>query len=150
MSHRPLALALLILGTWCAAAPLAAAEIDHVREYRDCMALATTDPDAASEKALSWIAFGGGEAARHCDAHARIGLKQYAVAATRLEELAQTTRRGRAFRARYLAQAAQTWRLAGDDAGARADWLALLDRAPNSAAAQAARNNLERLDVKKP
>ena len=39
-------------------------------------------------------------------------------------------------------------RLAGDDAGARADWLAILRLAPDGAAADAARANLERLDVK--
>jgi tetratricopeptide (TPR) repeat protein len=38
-------------------------------------------------------------------------------------------------------------RLAGDPNGARKDWLAVLDLAPASAAAEAARNNLETLDV---
>jgi tetratricopeptide (TPR) repeat protein len=39
-------------------------------------------------------------------------------------------------------------RLAGDDAGARADWLRVLTEAPGSPAAQSAQTNLERLDVK--
>lgn len=38
-------------------------------------------------------------------------------------------------------------RLEGDDAGARADWLEVVTRAPESPAAEAARHNLERLDV---
>lgn len=38
-------------------------------------------------------------------------------------------------------------RLTGDDGGARRDWLTVLDLAPNSAAADAARDNLETLDV---
>jgi tetratricopeptide (TPR) repeat protein len=38
-------------------------------------------------------------------------------------------------------------RLTGDDAGARRDWLTVLDLAPDSAAADAARENLETLDV---
>jgi len=39
-------------------------------------------------------------------------------------------------------------RLAGNAAGARADWIAVLQRAPESPAADAARDNLARLDVK--
>ena len=39
-------------------------------------------------------------------------------------------------------------RLKGDLTGARQDWLAVLQRAPRSPAAEAARYNLERLDVK--
>lgn len=39
-------------------------------------------------------------------------------------------------------------RLDGDDAGAREDWLEVVTLAPDSAAAKAARANLEKLDVK--
>ncbi|MFD2262497.1 tetratricopeptide repeat protein [Lacibacterium aquatile] len=39
-------------------------------------------------------------------------------------------------------------RLKGDDAGARSDWMALLRIAPNAAESEAARANLEKLDVK--
>jgi tetratricopeptide (TPR) repeat protein len=39
-------------------------------------------------------------------------------------------------------------RLAGDDRGARADWIAVIRRAPESAAADAARDNLAKLDVR--
>ncbi|MSP48277.1 MAG: tetratricopeptide repeat protein [Alphaproteobacteria bacterium] len=39
-------------------------------------------------------------------------------------------------------------RLAGNDAGARADWISVLQRAPGSAAADAARDNLAKLDIK--
>jgi tetratricopeptide (TPR) repeat protein len=39
-------------------------------------------------------------------------------------------------------------RLKGDDAGARSDWMALLRIAPNAAESDAARANLEKLDVK--
>ena len=41
-------------------------------------------------------------------------------------------------------------RLEGDNAGARADWLGILKRAPNSPAAHSAQTNLEKMDVKKP
>ena len=39
-------------------------------------------------------------------------------------------------------------RLIGDDLGARADWLAVTKLAPETPAAEAARRNLERMDVK--
>jgi hypothetical protein len=39
-------------------------------------------------------------------------------------------------------------RLKGDDKGARADWLKILATAPSGAAADAARKNLELMDVK--
>ena len=39
-------------------------------------------------------------------------------------------------------------RLNDDNAGARADWLKLLEIAPHSSAATAARANLERMDLK--
>ncbi|MCP5367257.1 MAG: hypothetical protein H6907_20705 [Hyphomicrobiales bacterium] len=115
----------LSLPAHLAPAPAAADEVDHVRAYRECMALVDRHPEEAFEEALAWQALGGGEAARHCGARARIGLKQYGQAATLLEDLAQSTRRGLGFKARFLAQAAQAWRLAGDDARA----LAVLDTA---------------------
>ena len=40
-------------------------------------------------------------------------------------------------------------RLAGDKDGARADWIKLLEVAPETGAADAARANLEKMDVKK-
>lgn len=39
-------------------------------------------------------------------------------------------------------------RLAGDDAGARADWMKILNGMPDSTAAEAARKNIELMDVK--
>lgn len=41
-------------------------------------------------------------------------------------------------------------RMAGDDPGARRDWLTVLHRAPSTAAADVARANLEKMDVKQP
>ncbi len=41
-------------------------------------------------------------------------------------------------------------RLSGNDAGARADWVSVLQRAPESAAGDAARENLAKLDLKAP
>lgn len=41
-------------------------------------------------------------------------------------------------------------RLAGNDAGARADWISVLQRTPESPAGDAARENLAKLDVKSP
>ena len=39
-------------------------------------------------------------------------------------------------------------RLQGDSAGARKDWLQAIKLAPTSPAAEAARRNLERMDIK--
>lgn len=39
-------------------------------------------------------------------------------------------------------------RISGNDAGARADWIAVLQRAPESPAADSARENLAKLDIK--
>lgn len=41
-------------------------------------------------------------------------------------------------------------RHSGNDAGARADWISVLQRAPDSVAGDAARENLARLDIKTP
>lgn len=88
--------------------------IDEPRQYAHCVALARTKPTEGWEEALAWTGLGGGEPARHCAAIALFGLKQYKEAATRLEELAQSSRRDAVTRAGMLAQAGQSWLLAGE------------------------------------
>lgn len=106
---RRLALAILLLPP-----ALALAEtIDPPREYRTCLALARSNPEHGWEEALAWQSLGGGEAARHCGAVALIGLGKHEEAATRLEAMAQESRRSEPVRAEMLAQAAQAWLLAG-------------------------------------
>src|SRR3954471_10261026 len=60
--------------------------------YDYCIALTNARPDQAIELAGKWIAIGGGDAARHCQALALIGMKNYGEGASRLEELAQKSR----------------------------------------------------------
>jgi tetratricopeptide (TPR) repeat protein len=111
---------LLVLPFLAALAPPAGAETaDHAARYRNCMALAASAPQAAFDDALAWADLGGGEAARHCQAAALLGLGQHAEAARRLETLADQVKAGPGFKAELLAQAAQGWLLAGD--GARAE-----------------------------
>lgn len=89
-----------------------AAEIDHKAEYADCMQLVNTHPNRAFDKAITWKTLGGGEAAEHCIATALIKLESYRLGAARLEELANTSRRTKEFKAQILMQAAQGWILA--------------------------------------
>lgn len=104
-----IALSLLLL----AVLPAWAAErIDPRREYAECMALASRNPEQGFERAGAWLGLGGGEPARHCAAVALIGLKHYDEAAHRLEVLAQESKREPELRAGMLEQAAQAWLLA--------------------------------------
>ncbi len=112
-------------------APANAAEIDHAREYRSCMAMAKRDPGQAFEKALAWRDMGGGDAANHCLAVALMGLEQYGEAAKRFEALAQNTRKGPPFKAKLLAQAAQALLMDGQDSRADAALTSALKLKPN-------------------
>jgi tetratricopeptide (TPR) repeat protein len=95
-------------------ANVGADEINHAREYDACMALARSDPPAAYESGLAWVALGGDLPARHCVAVALIGLSQYAEAASRLEVLASQTPSNRTdLKFGMLVQAGQAWTLAG-------------------------------------
>jgi tetratricopeptide (TPR) repeat protein len=95
-----------------AAGVLADGEIDHARQYGECMALAERNPEQGFEAALGWRGLGGGDAADHCTAAALLGLKLYIEAANRFEALAQRTKAA-AVKAGLLGQAAQAWLLAG-------------------------------------
>ena len=90
-------------------APLAAAPDDQAQEYQRCLRLAKQRPDDGYEESLAWASLGGGEPAKHCMALARIGQKQYADGARRLEALARDSRQSTAMRADMLSQAAQAW-----------------------------------------
>ena len=79
--------------------------------YRICLDLSGTQPDKAIELAGKWVGLGGGEAAKHCQALALVGLKEYGEGATRLEELAASSKQTATIRANMLAQAAQAWML---------------------------------------
>ncbi|MBF0560526.1 MAG: tetratricopeptide repeat protein [Alphaproteobacteria bacterium] len=114
-----------------ASVPVQAEVINNAAEYRNCLALARTQPEAGFEKALSWQSLGGGDAARHCVAVALIGLEKFEEAARRLEALAQASRREESLRAEMLAQAGQAWLLANNFERAYAAQTAALKLRPN-------------------
>lgn len=89
------------------------ATLDGPQAYRACLGLAKSNPEQGWEEALAWQSLGGGEAARHCSAVALIGLKKYVEAASRLETLANESKRDDASRAEIFAQAAQAWLMDG-------------------------------------
>ena len=102
------------------------------KTYKNCMALANKDPDAALEAAFGWQDMGGGDAARHCVAVALFNLGQFAQAAVRFENLAGVMQTApKTERARVLAQAGTAWMRAEDLERAHAAQSAALRLAPN-------------------
>ncbi len=111
---------------------IAADKIDHEHQYKSCIALIKSKAEDAFEAALAWRDMGGGEAANHCAALALIELKHYKDAAERLEKLAQDAKSTKEFKAGLLAQAGQTWLMAGNPQRARDVQTAGLSLNPNS------------------
>ncbi|MEE8332714.1 MAG: hypothetical protein V3R85_02610 [Alphaproteobacteria bacterium] len=104
-------------------------------DYSDCMELARADPIAAHKSALAWRARGGGEAAIHCVAVALLGLGEYTQAARAMEGLvARTAAKRPDLRAGLLAQAANTWLIAGKPRAALAAQNKSLALRPNDVA----------------
>ena len=127
---------------------LRAEEIDNEREYRACMTEAVANPGAAYVKAVRWRDLGGGNAADHCAASAKIGMGQYKDGAQHLEKLAQNGKVKTELKAQLLGQAAQGWLLADEPERAEASASAALALVPNRpeflidrAQAMAARKN---------
>ncbi|MSO72532.1 MAG: tetratricopeptide repeat protein [Rhodospirillaceae bacterium] len=98
--------------------------------YHLCLDLAREQPDKAIELAGKWVGLGGGEGAKHCQALALIGLKEYGEGATRLEALARQSRQEPLVRANMLAQAGQAWMLQGETSRAYAAQSAALKILP--------------------
>ncbi|TDQ85466.1 tetratricopeptide repeat protein [Dongia mobilis] len=91
-------------------------EAEHRQHYDACMVLVNQDPAAALESAIEWEKQKGGDAARHCQALAMIGLQRYDDAALLLENIAQTLPQVKApLASETFAQAAYAWRLAGKE-----------------------------------
>jgi tetratricopeptide (TPR) repeat protein len=82
---------------------------DPAGTYALCLDTARAYPDRGLELAGKWIGLGGGEPAKHCRAIALIGLKEYAEAASSLEDMAKDSKRPIELRAGLLAQAGQAW-----------------------------------------
>jgi tetratricopeptide (TPR) repeat protein len=85
---------------------------DGAKQYLHCINLARTTPDEGYQEGLAWASLGGGEPARHCQAVAMIGQRQYEEGAAKLEELARTGQSPARVRAGMFAQAGQAWLLA--------------------------------------
>jgi tetratricopeptide (TPR) repeat protein len=87
-------------------------------QYDRCLALLPSDPEGAQEMAESWSTAGGGDAAEHCLAQARVALGDPDDGATMLEEVAGRLKGNGAERAAVYDQAAQAWLVAGEPARA--------------------------------
>ena len=85
---------------------------EGAKQYQHCITLARTSPDEGYQEGLAWATMGGGEAARHCQAVAMIGRRQYEEGASKLEELARGGHAPDRVRAGMFAQAGQAWLLA--------------------------------------
>lgn len=112
--------------------PVGAQTFDGPEAYRACLIIARNAPETGWEEAIAWQSLGGGEPARHCAALALIGLGKHKEAATRLETLANETKRDDATRAEMFAQAAQAWIMADDFPRADSNQRAAMVLAPDN------------------
>jgi Flp pilus assembly protein TadD len=81
-------------------------EAENAKQYQACMLLVDRAPSDALESAVAWEKKGGGDAARHCEALAYIGLKQFED----LERIAQVMPQAKAeLAAALFGQAAMAW-----------------------------------------
>lgn len=114
-------LAAIGLSAWAQDAPPPDAEREAA-EYRACLDLVAQDPNEALAGAIAWERQSGGDAARHCQALALIGIGEIEDGALALERLAaDQPRRALARAVDLLAQAAQAWIAAGKPDRALAD-----------------------------
>jgi tetratricopeptide (TPR) repeat protein len=85
---------------------------EGAKQYQHCISLARTQPEEGYQEGLAWASLGGGEAARHCQAVALIGKRDFETGASKLEELARSSHASEKVRAGMYAQAGQAWLLA--------------------------------------
>jgi tetratricopeptide (TPR) repeat protein len=111
-------LLLFVAATSAHAAAGTSSEAAQAAHYDHCLALATSNPDAAWKDANGWTRSGGGVPAEHCAAAALVGLHRYAEAGPRLDALARAKDTPAGLRAALFDQAGNAFLLAGD--GARA------------------------------
>jgi tetratricopeptide (TPR) repeat protein len=97
--------------------------------YEICLMTAKNEPEKGFEMAGKWLTLGGGGPAKHCEAIALIGMKEYSEAATRLEALAKQNEE-ESVRAGVLSQAGQAWLLEGDLTKALSAQTAALEAMP--------------------
>jgi tetratricopeptide (TPR) repeat protein len=87
-------------------------------QYESCLGMLPADPEGAQALAETWQTAGGGVAADHCLALARIELGDPEDGATLLEKVAAGSRSPAAARATIYGQATQAWLMAGDSSRA--------------------------------
>ncbi|HMA52489.1 MAG TPA: hypothetical protein VKP60_22165, partial [Magnetospirillaceae bacterium] len=107
---------------------------EGAKQYQHCISLARSQPDEGYQEGLAWASLGGGEAARHCQAVALIGQRDYETGASKLEELARNSKSSERVRAGMYAQAGQAWLLAHQPErafGAQTQALVLVPGAPD-------------------
>jgi tetratricopeptide (TPR) repeat protein len=102
--------------------------------YQACIAQSGDDAAGALEEAQTWRIEGGGWPAEICEAHAFIGLGDFEMAASILEELAGTPQPGMvdAERVEFLTLAGETRARNGDVEAALDDYAAALEIDPYS------------------
>jgi Flp pilus assembly protein TadD len=83
-------------------------------QYENCLAMLPTDPEGAQALAETWATAGGGDAADHCLALARIELGDPEDGATMLETIGAHSHGTEVARASIYGQATQAWLMAGD------------------------------------
>ena len=114
-------------GTPPTAAATTTPPIDPSAHYQVCLNEARRAPQEALAAAEDWRNAGGGFPAEHCVAVALFGLKRYAEAAQKFEDLAgRMMASGPDLRAGALDQAGQAWLLAGRPDAAAAAFAAAL------------------------
>ncbi|MFC0409441.1 tetratricopeptide repeat protein [Roseomonas elaeocarpi] len=88
--------------------------VEDSPEYVRCLALVRSDPQEALSTAEAWIANGGTDGARHCQALSLLATGEPERAAPRLEELGTHAGISNTARAAIYGQAGQAWMAAGD------------------------------------
>ncbi len=101
-------------------------------QYDHCLALLPDDPEGAESLAEAWQTTGGGDAAGHCLAIARIALGDPAEGAALLDRLADNSHAPGAARAIAFDQASQAWLMAGDATRAFASASAAIGLSPDT------------------
>lgn len=118
-------------------------QAEHEQQYDACMVLVQRDPASALESAIEWEKQDGGDAAKHCQARALVGLQRFEDAALLLERIAQTLPQVKAGTAsEVFAQAGYAWRLAGKNQLALHDFNEGLKLNPQNAELLVDRANL--------
>jgi len=118
------------LPVWADEAPVK--DPESARQYQHCITLARTNPEEGYQEGLAWASMGGGEAARHCQAVAQIGKREFEEGAGKLETLARDSHAAARVRAGMWAQAGQARLLAHQPEQAFTDQSAALALVPGA------------------